>query len=168
MTAVDLLTNSFDGLGCHHHYPSRFLCVEAEFDRLPFQGSQFDLAVFNASLHYSTDLEGTLRESLRVLRPGGKIVVLDSPLYRDRASGEEMVRQRERFFSETHGFPSNSLNSEHFLTRRRLKELAAALDLTWNSLRPAYPLGWRLRQWRETLFGSREPATFRMLVATRG
>ena len=30
-------------------------------DRLPFQGDQFDLAVFNASLHYSTDYRITLR-----------------------------------------------------------------------------------------------------------
>ena len=167
VAAVDLVKNSFDGLGCHCCYSSVFVCVEAEFDRLPFQFDQFDLAVFNASLHYSTDYRITLGEALRVLHPEGKIVVLDSPCYRDAQSGEQMVKERERHFERTYGCPSNSLQSEHFLTFGRLDDLAAELGLTWQRLRPAYGFKWRLQQWRESLFGSREPATFLMLVGTR-
>ena len=167
VAAVDLVKNSFDGLGCRRHFSSVFVCVEAELDRLPFQSEQFDLAVFNASLHYSTDYRITLEEALRVLGPEGKIVVLDSPIYRSAQSGEQMVKERERHFESTYGCPSNSLQSEHFLTFRRLDALAAELGLTWQPLRPAYGLKRRLRQWRESLFGSREPATFLMLVGTR-
>ena len=167
MAAVDLVKNSFDGLGCRCCYSSLFVCVEAEFDRLPFQGDQFDVAVFNASFHYSTDYRITLEEALRVLHPEGKIVVLDSPIYREAQSGEQMVKERERHFERTCGFPSNSLQSEHFLTFERLHELATELGLTWQPLRPAYGVKWRLRQWKESLFGTREPATFLVLVGTR-
>ena len=167
VAAVDLVKNSFDGLRCQRYFSSVFACVEAEFDRLPFQSEQFDLAVFNASLHYSTDYRITLEEALRVLRPAGRIVVLDSPIYHSAQSGEQMVKQRERHFESSYGCPSNSLQSEHFLTFERLDELGADLGLTWQSLRPAYGFKWRLRQLRESLFGSREPARFLMLVGTR-
>ena len=167
VVAVDLVKNSFDGLRCRRYFSSVFVCVEAEFDRLPFQSEQFDLAVFNASLHYSTDYRITLEEALRVLRPGGRIVVLDSPIYRSVQSGEQMVKERERCFESSYGCPSNSLQSEHFLTFRRLDELGADLGLSWQSLRPPYGFKWRLHQWRESLFGSREPAKFLMLVGTR-
>ena len=167
VAAVDLVKNSCDGLGCRCYYSSVFVCVEAEFDRLPFQGDQFDLAVFNASLHYSTDCRITLEEALRVLHPEGKIVVLDSPVSRDAQSGEQMVKERERHFERTYECPSNSLQSEHFLTFERLDDLAAELGLTWQRLRPAYGFKWRLQQWKESLFGSREPATFLILVGTR-
>ena len=50
--------------------------IEAEFDHLPFADGQFDLAVFNSSLHYSTDYHGTLGEARRCLKPSGSIVVL--------------------------------------------------------------------------------------------
>ena len=167
VASVDLVTNSFDGLGCRSYFSSVFVSVEAEFDRLPFQSEQFDLAIFNASLHYSTNYRVTLEEALRILRPEGKIVVLDSPIYRNSESGEQMVKERERHFESSYGCPSNSLPSEHFLTFKRLDLLATELGLTWQKLRPAYGFKWRLRQWRESLFGRREPARFLMLVGTR-
>ncbi len=167
VAAVDVVKNDFDGLGCRRYYRSAFISVEAEFDRLPFQGSQFDLAVFNASLHYSTDYRITLQEALRVLRPEGRIVVLDSPIYSDPESGRQMVKEREQFFQHKFGFPSNALQSEHFLTFERLEALARELGLTWQQLRPAYGFRWHVRWWRESLFGGREPARFRVLVGTR-
>ena len=152
VAAVDLVKNTFDGLGCRGYYSSVFVSVEAEFDRLPFQGDQFDLAVFNASLHYSTDYRITLGEALRVLHPEGRIVVLDSPIYRDAQSGGQMVKERERHFENTFD---------------RLDDLAADLGLTWQQFHPAYGFKWRLKQWRESLVGSRGPAKFLMLVGTR-
>src|SRR5262249_12728849 len=68
--AVDILDDPLDGLRAVHHYvdqhrPSAFL---ADFDRLPLPDDSVDLAIFNASLHYSTNYAHTLRELLRVLR----------------------------------------------------------------------------------------------------
>ncbi len=78
--AVDLLTDDRDGLRAARHYPP-FPKFEAEFDRLPFANASFDIAIYNASLHYSSDYSKTLAEARRCLRPNGRIVILDSPMY---------------------------------------------------------------------------------------
>ena len=93
--AVDLLTNNQDGLGAATHYTeqlgSLFPRVQAELDNLPFADSQFDLAIFNASFHYSENYEKTLAEALRCVRNGGMVVIADSPWYGDEWSGLRML-----------------------------------------------------------------------------
>jgi len=164
VAAVDLLTNAFDGLGAHVYYDCAFTPVQAEFDRLPFDRGQADLAVFNASFHYSTNYETTLRETLRVLRPDGRLVILDSPVYHDPASGRQMVREREAQFQEQYGFPSNAIPSENFLTFDRLAQLEATLGLRWEWVKPFYGWRWALRPWWARLRGRREPAQFLLIV----
>ncbi len=56
-------TNPQDGLGAYVHYDAAFTPVQAEFDRLPFDNAQFDLAIFNASLHYADQLRNDLARS---------------------------------------------------------------------------------------------------------
>lgn len=166
VAAVDLLTNPFDGLGAHVHYAGDFTPVQAEFDRLPFVAGQADLVVFNGSFHYAVDYKLTLAEARRVLRRDGRLVVMDSPVYRDGASGVQMVREREAHFKAEYGFASNSIPSENYLTFARLAELAAALNLNWNLVRPAYGWRWRLRPWKARLLRRREPAEFVLAVGT--
>jgi SAM-dependent methyltransferase len=164
--AVDLLNNDFDGLGCVTFYEANFIPVQAEFDHLPFSDRSIDLAVFNASLHYSPDFAVTLGEARRILLPGGKIVVMDTPVYRDASSGAQMVQERQEQFKRQYGFPSNALPSENYLTYRRLERLSADLDLCCQILTPAYPLAWRLRPLRAHLLGQREPAKFHLIILT--
>jgi SAM-dependent methyltransferase len=166
--AVDLLTNDFDGLGAYRYYDAWFTPLQAEFDRLPFTRSQFDLAIFNASFHYSTDYTQTLQETLRVLKPGLPVVILDSPIYRDGSSGSRMVQEREAHFTRRFGFPSNALPSQNFLTIQCLKELSEQLGLKWQALTPFYGLRWALRPIKARLLGRREPAQFRLLIGRRG
>lgn len=166
LTAVDLQTNAADGLGAHIHYETDFTPVQAEFDRLPFVSGQFDLIVFNGSLHYSTDCLVTLGEALRASRPDGILAILDTPVYQNPASGKAMVQEREEAFTRQYGFASNAIPSENFLTYRRLEDLAALLGLEWRYIKPNYGLRWRLRPWKAKLRRSREPATF-MLIAGR-
>ncbi len=167
VAAIDLLVNPQDGLGACVHYDAAFTPVQAEFDRLPFDNAQFDLAVFNASLHYAVNYETTLREVLRVLQPGGQIVVLDSPVYRSNSSGAQMVREREAAFTRAYGFPSNALPSENYLTYRRLHELAEVLQLRWTFIQPFYGWRWQLRPLIARLRGRREPARFAVVVGQR-
>ena len=164
VAAVDLITNDFDGLGCYHYYESTFTPVQAEFDCLPFTDQSIDLVIFNASLHYSTQYERTLSESLRVLDPNGKIVVLDSPFYHDPTSGVKMVQEREGQFVKRFGFPSNALHSENYLTYPRLANLAASLHLSYQVLTPFYGVQWALRPLKARLIGRREPAKFHLVV----
>jgi len=166
-TAVDLLVDAEDGLGAHRHYQTTFRVVQAEFDRLHFAGGQFDLVVFNASLHYSTDYELTLNTAMRQLKPDGLLVVMDSPIYRDPASGNQMVRERAELFQSKYGLKSDSLPSKNFLTLDQLEYLASVLGIHWRFIKPRYGLAWALRPWTAKLQGRREPATFLLLVTSR-
>lgn len=165
--AVDLTTNAFDGLGARRHYDLPFEVAQAEFDALPLAGNEADLAIFNASLHYSTNYERTLAETLRVLRPDGVLVILDTPVYHQPESGQRMVEERAARFREQVGFASDALPSENFLTPDRLDALAAALDLRWewNWTDPGWKRG--LQQWRGQRRAGRETAQFPLLTARR-
>jgi len=165
--AVDLLTNPLDGLGSHVHYDAPFTPIQADFNHLPFIADQMDLVVFNASLHYSTRYETTLCEAWRILKPGGELVLLDSPLYQDAGSGAQMVREREGLFRKEYGFASNALPSENFLTRSRLMEVGQRLGTRWQLYRPFYGWGWELRPWKARLLGRREPAQFYLIHAAK-
>jgi len=166
VAAVDVSTSAADGLGAHVWYgPAvRFTPVQAEFDHLPFSAEQADLVLFNASLHYSADCAVTLTEARRVLRPDGRVVIMDSPVYDDATSGEQMVHERQSEYERKYGFRSDALRSESFLTMARLDELAAAVGIRWDIHTPFYGVGWLLRPWRARLRGHRQPARMPLIV----
>jgi ubiquinone/menaquinone biosynthesis C-methylase UbiE/uncharacterized protein YbaR (Trm112 family) len=166
--AVDLTTNEFDGLACHRFYDADFTPIEAEFDHLPILDRSIDLIVFNASLHYSENYEATLSESLRALKQGGRLVIIDSPIYHRPDSGRQMVAERESEFIQRFGFPSNALRNENYLTYERLEDLKKKLNLTWKFLTPNYGLRWKLRPIKARLLGKREPASFQIVVGRMG
>jgi ubiquinone/menaquinone biosynthesis C-methylase UbiE/uncharacterized protein YbaR (Trm112 family) len=164
VAAIDLTINDFDGLGCHRFYDSTIIPIQADFDNLPFPDSSVDMALFNASLHYSVNINETVGEALRTLQPSGLLVILDSPIYHDPTSGEQMVREREATFTRQYGFPSNELQSTNYLTYAKLKELAKDLDLNWKFHTPLYSLQWTLRPILAFLLSRREPAKFHVIV----
>ncbi len=164
LTAVDLTVNDFDGLGCQRFYETKFISAQAEFDHLPIPDDAMDVVVFNASLHYSVNYKTTLAESLRVLNESGLLVILDSPVYHDSASGQQMVREREAQFTKQVGFASDGLPSENYLTYARLDDLARELGLTWKLITPFYNLRWSLRPLSAKLLRRREPAKFHVIV----
>jgi ubiquinone/menaquinone biosynthesis C-methylase UbiE len=141
-----------------------FPLVEAEFDCLPFVGRQFDWAIFNCSLHYSTDYRRTLQEALRCLRPHGQILILDSPVYKRREHGERMREERHQHFERTYGFRSDSIPSIEFLWEALLPELARELRIEWRIHRPWYGLSWHLRPWKARLRRERPPSRFWILA----
>ncbi len=49
----------------------------ADMYRLPLAESSFDLAVMQMVLHHAEDPAGVLTEAARVLRPGGRLIVID-------------------------------------------------------------------------------------------
>ncbi len=162
VAAVDLLTNRADGLGAHAFYDAAFTPIQAEFLKLPLDEEQADLVIFAATLHYATAAAVALREAMRVLRPGGRLVVMESPTYRDPASGEQMVLEREERFEGTLGIRGDALESENYLTFDGIEELGRELGLSWERLMPDYGLRWRLRPFLARLLRSREPATFQI------
>ncbi|MBI3696653.1 MAG: methyltransferase domain-containing protein, partial [Acidobacteria bacterium] len=165
--AVDLLADPLDGLGAAvRHYAGAFPVVEAEFDRLPFPDARFDLAIFNSSLHYSTDYRRTLAEARRCLRPSGRVVVLDSPLYKRRDHGERMKEERHWQFEAQYGFRSDSIASLEYLYESQLAELAREIGIQWEVHRPWYGFSWHLRPWKARLLGRRPPSRFWILAGS--
>jgi SAM-dependent methyltransferase len=164
--AVDIFSDSRDGLRAARHYPVAFPKIEGDFDRLPITSSSFDMVVFNASFHYSPDYARTLAEARRCLRPEGRVVILDSPVYRLREHGEQMRTERQMIFEQQHGFRSEALQSVEFLDEPMLKDLARDLRLTWKIHRPWYGFGWMLRPWKARLKGRRPPSRFWILEGT--
>jgi len=164
LVAVDLMDNEQDGLGSAKHYrdrlPRAFPCVQAEMDNLPFSPCQFDLAVFNASFHYSENYTRTMAEVLRCLQPNGNILVIDSPFYSHDNDGRVMVEEKHSYFERKFGFRSDALPSEEYLTVEKVGEVARAFGLRKAIAKPWYGVRWALRPWRARLGGKREPSKF--------
>ncbi|HEX9385861.1 MAG TPA: class I SAM-dependent methyltransferase [Anaerolineales bacterium] len=165
--AVDLSVNEQDGLGAWKYYEHPFTPVQAEFNHLPVMDRFADAVIFNASFHYSEDYAETLREALRVLSPKGLIVIMDSPVYRRDEAGEKMVAEREAQFKTKYGFASDQLQSENYLTYRRLDELGRGLHIAWKRITPFYGLRWMFRPLVATLVRRREPAKFHLIVGRK-
>jgi SAM-dependent methyltransferase len=134
-------------------------------DRLPFMPAQFDVVVFNASLHYSVDYGATLQEALRCLRKGGHLIVADSPFYGKEESGQRMLQEKRAAFHRQFGFSSDSIPSREYLTTNTLDYLAVRLALKWNVYKPWYGLSWALRPVKAKLLRRREPSNFYLLHA---
>jgi SAM-dependent methyltransferase len=170
--AVDLLMNDEDGLGAARHFqsavPAMFPRFQAELDCLPFAGRQFDVAIFNASFHYSQNYTRTLGEALRCLKPGGTVIIADTAWYRRDESGQRMLSERRQAFLASYGFASDSLPSLEYLTDERLHDLEKRFGLRWKVYSPFYGFRWAARPWAAKLKGQREPSQFRIYIAELG
>jgi SAM-dependent methyltransferase len=167
--AVDLLVNDHDGLGAAKHFRNHlqtmFPCIQAESTHLPFASSQFDAVIFNASFHYAENYANTVSEAVRCLKPGGMIIVADSPWYRRESSGEQMLVERRAAFLSRFSTLSNSIPSQEFLTDDRLHDLEREFGFRWELHRPYYGVRWSMRPWLARLRGRREPARFQIYTA---
>ena len=156
VVSVDVLDDEADGLGAVKHYAVRFPAVQADFDRLPFLPEQFDVVVFNGSLHYARSVDETLDQARRVVAPGGTLVVMDSPMFHSRRDGEAMVADRA---DPVHGIG--------YLTYQGLDAAAASFAMVSRFTRSRGPLGWRMRRHAARLRIRRAPAAFGVWVAQR-
>ena len=164
VAAVDLSLDAGDGLGAHVHHVGRFLRVRASMERLPFVASSVDVVVLNGSLHYSSDVAAVLREATRVLVPTGRVVVMDSPLYRRADSGRQMLAERDADFERRYGFGGNEHGGEGFFTRQRYAELGRQVGIRWRLRWPWRGLRRLVAPYREQLVGRREPARFPLVL----
>jgi len=164
--AIDILADPLDGLGAGRHYQTvaSFPRINAEFDDLPFASGSLDLAIYNASIHYSTDYRRTLAEIRRCLRPDGPFLIVDSPVYRRHEHGEMMVRERHKQFQSTYGFASDTLACIEYFDREMLAGLSRDLGIAWTIDRPWYGWRWALRPWKARWHRQRPPSHFWILT----
>ena len=161
--ALDVRDDRVDGLGAAPR-GSPIERIVASFDAIPVRRDEFDVVVFNASLHYAEDLGAALREARRVARVGARIVVLDSPFYASEAHGEAMVRDKRANAAREFGARAPALLAVPFveyLTHERLADASRDARLgPWRRHRVRYPLWYELRGVRALLRGERPPSRF--------
>ena len=172
--ALDVRTDCVDGLGVAASLASatdgRMRCVAASFQATRLADASVDVAVFNASIHYTTDLKLALAESARVTRSGGKVVILDTPFYRHHADGMAMVAEKQTGAERIFGEAADVLLAPdfvEFLTPQSLAEASRETGLEWRRRRVFYPLWYELRPLRASLAGRRRPSRFDLWLADR-
>jgi SAM-dependent methyltransferase len=164
--ALDIRNDSVDGLGASVPFlrlAPTMECLAAPFDAIPLSSGSVDVALFNASLHYATDLRTVLSEAMRVTRPGGQIAIMDTPFYAREADGVAMGAEKRLRFGDRANVLME-LPFIEFLTRGRLREALPELD--WKRHRVRYPLAYELRPLIAALTGKRRPSRFDLWVAT--
>lgn len=164
-TALDIRDDDIDGLGAAAPYLTRvhFMPLVASFEAVPLPDAAMDVTLFNASLHYATDLEAVLAEATRVTTPGGCIAILDSPFYAREEGGAAMVAAKHAAAASTFGARADTLLSlpfVEFLTRDRLARASVALGLKWRRRRVLYPLWYETRGLVAAVRGQRPPSRF--------
>jgi ArsR family transcriptional regulator len=71
----------------------------ADMYRLPLGDASMDVAVLQMVLHYAEDPAGAVAEAARILRPGGRLVVVDLAEH-DRAECRDRLAHRWPGFSD--------------------------------------------------------------------
>jgi len=170
--AIDIRDDSIDGLGAAGPLldQAHFDCLVAGFEDVPLPNQSADLAVFNASLHYATDLGAALAEATRLVRQGGTIAILDSPFYAREADGAAMVAEKHTAAAQRFGDRAESLLGLpfiEFLTVERLAEASAPLGLVWHRIRVRYPLWYQMRPFEALVRRRRTPSRFDLWTARR-
>jgi len=148
--AMDGSLDADFGLGASTAYVSacrpRFLPVRADLDALPLRPGALELVVFNASLHYARDVGRTLQRAAAALAPGGRLLILDTPLYRQPRTRTDEGEKR--------------------LGLHQLVAELTAAGLDPRVRRVFRGLGWVAYQTRHVLRG-RSPFTFPILIGSK-
>jgi len=130
--AVDINASEEDGLQAGQKFideGARFLRVRSGMERLPFVSAGITLLVTSASFHYASDFRAALLEFERVLTPGGRVVIMDTPVYENEADGERMIAEREVEFGRKYGIPAPLARRARYLTFKGMESAARSLNL---------------------------------------
>ena len=165
VVAVDAIEDDADGLGAVRHYDTPIGAVQADFDALPFLPAQFDVVVFNGSLHYAPDPQATLAHARTMLAEGGTLVVMDSPMFVADRDGAAMVDDSVRRLAHELGLREIVRAGCGYLTFSSLSAAASSLRLDVAFVPSRGPLSWRVRRQIARVRLGRRPAAFGLWMA---
>jgi ubiquinone/menaquinone biosynthesis C-methylase UbiE len=137
--AIDLNTDSADGLGVaelyRRHKGAEIAVAQAELERLPLPERSCDAVVINGSLHYAASPVAALREGLRILKPSGLLIVMDSPFYRRERAGQMMRREFIRSYTRRTGTRPAPIPGKGYITYAEMRQAFRDLRVPDTSIR---------------------------------
>ncbi len=130
--------------------------VRGDLEALPVRDGTFDVVIAAAALHYAVNLSQALAEMARALRPGGVLVIADSPFYSDALARHRAWRRTLGYYEEAGA--AHLARRYQGLTRAELDGPALFRFIT---LSPGYePLRAALARLRGRETGPRLPVIF--------
>jgi SAM-dependent methyltransferase len=165
VVALDRFDDETDRDAMWRHVGPPFVTVRADFHALPFEPAQFDVVVFNASLHHAPEPERALAGAARMLGRGGVLAVMDSPMFESAADGEAMVVSQLARLAATHGIAAPVRSGIGYLSFETLANAAERLGLRACFIPSRGPLTWRVRRQLAPLRLRRAPAAFGLWIA---
>jgi len=100
-----------------------------EAEKLPYPDASFSLVTCRVAAHHFSNAESFLKESARVLKPGGHFLLIDGSVPDDEPAAEAWIHQIEKLRDPSHG---------RFLTPSKWRRLceAAGLQVVHAELEP--------------------------------
>jgi len=150
IVALDLSDDDAFGLGAARRLKRamnlNITLVQGAIDNLPFQCQQIDLLIYNASLHYASDINYCLASGAELLRSGGALIIMDSPVVDKEPD------------------PDWRWAGGRKLEKRQLITALERAGLKYNYVAVGRSIGWRLRQLRTRLSGE-QPFELPLIIA---
>lgn len=112
VTAIDYFNDELTGLRSIKHYKSKWLPVQMDLRDLSIINSKFDLIVFNHSLHFFNSYKRIISDAKLLLNPGGKIIIVGSPFYKDPKRIKETINRIFLNFKTKYEFEFNLFQGE--------------------------------------------------------
>jgi SAM-dependent methyltransferase len=124
--------------------------IKMDAARMDFPDKSFDTVAISNSLHHMPDLEATLAEMRRVLRPGGYFIAAE--MYRDNQTETQMTHVLMHHWWAAVD-RANGICHQETYTRQTILDLLGGLGLT----------GWRVDDMKDLEQDPRDPETVKYL-----
>ncbi|GEM_PF-849739 len=150
------------GLTALSNPPRQFMAVQAELENVPLASNAFDVVVANASLHYAKNPEKFFEQLSRVLRPGGKLLAMDSPNYPSRSAALTAHERTQAYYTQL-GVPELAQNyagliADIFLKQQNFRFICWRHDFSTAAL---------FKKWLREKMGTPAAARFPIWIGER-